>query len=58
MIDKSFIEEKINLISRDLGRLEIFSKMTLDEVAQDFIKYGALKNILMEIIGRAIDVNE
>ena len=27
-------------------------------MAEDFIKYGALKNMLMEIIGRALDINE
>lgn len=58
MIKEIFIQEKTSLIIRDLERLRIFSDMTFDEVAQDFIKYGALKNILMEIIGRAIDINE
>lgn len=58
MINKIFIEEKINLIQRDLSRLKIFRDFTITEMAKDFIKYGALKNMLMEIIGRAIDINE
>lgn len=58
MVNKIFIEEKINLIQRDLSRLKIFSEFTIAEMAKDFIKYGALKNMLMEIIGRAIDINE
>lgn len=58
MINKLFIEEKSNLIQRDLSRLKKFSDFTIAEMAQDFIKYGALKNMLMEIIGRAIDINE
>ncbi len=58
MINRIFIEEKINLIERDLSRLKIFSDFTIAEMARDFIKYGALKSILMEIIGRAIDINE
>lgn len=58
MIDKRFIEEKINLITRDLSRLEVFSDFTISQMAKDYIKYGALKNMLMEIIGRAIDVNQ
>ncbi len=58
MIDKDFIKEKINLITRDLERLKIFSDFTFDEMAGDFMKYAALKNILMEIIGRGIDINE
>lgn len=58
MIDKIFIEEKINLITRDLSRLEVFSAFTISQMAEDYVKYGALKNMLMEIIGRAIDVNQ
>jgi len=58
MIDKEFIEEKINLITRDLARLKIFSGMSFSDVSKDFMKYSALKNIMMEIIGRAIDINE
>jgi|SRR3989344_1153886 len=58
MIDKDFIKEKINLITRDLERLEIFSDLTFSQIAEDFIKYAATKNILMEIIGRGIDINE
>jgi uncharacterized protein YutE (UPF0331/DUF86 family) len=58
MIDKILVEEKINLITRDLERLKIFSSSTFDEIAGDYIKYGAVKNFLMEIIGRAIDINQ
>src|SRR3990167_4524637 len=58
MIDKEFLKEKLNLITRDLERLKIFSDFTISQIAEDFIKYLALKNILMEIIGRAIDINE
>ena len=58
MVDKEFIEEKINLITRDLSRLNVFSYFTISQMAEDFIKYGALKNMLMEIIGRALDINE
>ena len=58
MIDNEFLKEKVNLIARDLERLKIFSDFTINQMAQDFMKYAALKNILMEIIGRAIDINE
>ena len=58
MIDREFILEKINLITRDLKRLEVFSDLSIDQVAKDFIKFAALKNILMETIGRAIDINQ
>ena len=36
----------------------MFSDFTISQMAEDFIKYGALKNILMEIIGRALGINE
>jgi uncharacterized protein YutE (UPF0331/DUF86 family) len=32
--------------------------MSIFEAAEDFIKFSALKNIFMEMIGRAIDINE
>ena len=58
MIDREFILEKINLITRDLKRLEVFSDLSIDQIAKDFITFAALKNILMETIGRAIDINQ
>jgi len=58
MLNKKFIEIKIEYIQRDLNRLESMSGLTIDEVAKDYTKYAALKNFLMEIIGRAIDINE
>lgn len=58
MLDKEFIKVKIEYIQRDLNRLETMRDLTIDEIAQDFVKYGSLKNLLMEIIGRAIDINE
>lgn len=58
MTDKEFVKEKIDLITRDLERLREFSGFTISRMAEDFMRYAALKNILTEIIGRAIDVNE
>ncbi len=58
MINKNFVVEKIKLISQGLEQLKSFENMTFAEVAGDYIKYSALKNILMETIGRAIDINE
>jgi len=58
MLDKDFIKIKIEYIQRDLNRLEPMAKLTINEVAQNDIQYAALKNFLMEIIGRAIDINE
>jgi uncharacterized protein YutE (UPF0331/DUF86 family) len=58
MIDREFLVEKVNLITRDLKKLEVFSNLSIDQISEDFIKFAALKNILMETIGRAIDINE
>ena len=58
MLNKQFIKVKIEYIQRDLNRLEPMADLTINEVAKDYVKYAALKNFLMEIIGRAIDINE
>jgi uncharacterized protein YutE (UPF0331/DUF86 family) len=58
MLDKIFIKQKIELIIRNLERLNEFHDLTIDEVAKDPYKYAALKNFLMEIIGRGIDINQ
>jgi len=58
MLDKNFVKMKVEYIQRDLNHLEPMAKLTINKVAQDDIQYAALKNFLMEIIGRAIDINE
>ncbi len=58
MFDQTFIQEKIDLISRDLKRLEEFRDFTIDEMAKDYVRFAALKNFMVEIIGRAIDINQ
>ena len=57
MIDKKFIQEKVNLIARDLERLKNYSSFTFDEAAKDFARYAIVKNLLMESIGRGLDIN-
>ncbi len=57
MIDEGIVREKISLITRDLERLKVFSNSSFAKEGEDYIKYAALKNMLMEIIGRAVDVN-
>lgn len=57
MLEIELIKEKLDLISRDLEHLQAFSEFTFDQVAHDFVRYAAVKNILMEIIGRGIDIN-
>lgn len=58
MVDKTFIHRKIELIQRDLVRLEEFEDKTFDEVAKNWKEFAIVKNLLMEIIGRGIDINQ
>lgn len=57
MLDKDFIKTKVKLIQRDLSRLEDLKGLTLQQVAKDFYKWSTLKLVLVEIIGRAVDIN-
>ena len=57
MLDREFIQVKIELIQKDLERLKGLSGLSVDELAADFYKWSALKLVLVEIIGRAIDIN-
>ncbi|OGI16802.1 MAG: hypothetical protein A3J63_02015 [Candidatus Moranbacteria bacterium RIFCSPHIGHO2_02_FULL_40_12b] len=57
MLDKELIKTKIELIQRDLERLQELKAYTIDEISGDFYKWSTLKLVLVEIIGRAIDVN-
>ena len=57
MLDKEFIKSKIELIQRDLERAQDLKGYTINEIVKDFYKWSALKMILVEIIGRAIDIN-
>ncbi len=57
MINENIIREKIGLIARDLERLKSFANSSLIQAEESHIKYAALKNMIMEIIGRAIDIN-
>lgn len=58
MIDPLFINRKINFIKRDLGRLEGFKHLTFNQAAKDWKNYSIIKNLLLEIIGRGIDINQ
>ncbi|TKJ47611.1 hypothetical protein CEE34_02715 [Candidatus Aerophobetes bacterium Ae_b3a] len=58
MLDSELIQRKVNLIREDLIKLEDFKKLSLDELAKDWLKWNALEHIFMKIIGRGIDINE
>ena len=40
-----------------MERLEELKGFTIDEIAKDFYKWSTLKLVLVEIIGRAVDIN-
>jgi len=58
MLNRELIKTKIYFITLDLERMKSFGVETFDEVAKDPMKYAAVQNLLMKIIGRAIDINE
>jgi len=58
MLNQDLIKSKIDLITKDLERLKSFGNKNFDEIANNFIEFSALQNLLMKIIGRAIDINE
>lgn len=58
MIDPIFVNRKIDYIKRDLARLKEFKTLTFAKAAEDWKSYSTIKNLLMEIIGRGIDINQ
>lgn len=58
MIDTIFVNQKIDFIKRDLFRLKDFGNLTFEKAARDWKSYCIIKNILMEVIGRGIDINQ
>lgn len=58
MVNKIFIQRKIELIQRDLVKLGVFENKTFDQIAGNWKEFAIVKNLLMEIIGRGIDINQ
>lgn len=58
MVNKRFVENKINLIQRELVNLEKLSKYSFQEIVSDFFRQSTLERILERIINRAIDINQ
>lgn len=58
MLNHNLIKTKIEYIQRDIGRLKEYSRLSFDAVAKDWHSYSVVKLLLMEIIGRAIDINQ
>lgn len=58
MVNKRFVQNKINLIQRELVNLEKLSEYSFQEIVNDFFRQSALERILERIINRAIDINQ
>lgn len=58
MLNKEFIQEKIDLIQHDLVYMEKLSRFSFQEIVSDFIKMNAFERLLEKVVARAIDVNE
>lgn len=58
MVNKEFIQNKIELIQKELIDLEKLSHYKLEEIMGDFLKQNTLERILEKIIMRAIDINQ
>lgn len=57
MLNIDFLKHKVNLIVRDLDRLNEFRDMTYDDVAKDWRSFHIVERLLEQIITRAIDLN-
>ena len=58
MVNKEFIQNKIELIQKELIDLEKLSHYKLEEIIGDFLKQNTLERVLEKIIMRAIDINQ
>ena len=58
MLDKNLISEDIKKIQDLLKIVESFKEHTLEEIVNNFHLYGSLRYAFIELIGRAIDINQ
>ena len=58
MVNKRFVQNKINFIQRELVNLEKLSQYSFQEIVSDFFRQSSLERILERIINRAIDINQ
>jgi len=57
MIDKKFIEQKLEIIESYCQETDKIFKFSLDEIRRDFLKYRAAERLLQLIIDEMIDIN-
>ena len=58
MVDREFVQRKLELITEELGHLVQFRGASFDEITGDFVKLAAVERILERIVNRAVDLNE
>jgi len=58
MIDKNLIKENIKKIQELLKIIESFKEYDLNGIVSDFHLFGSLRYAFIELIGRAIDINQ
>lgn len=58
MLDKDFIQRKIELIQVELSRLVEFKDLSFREVVSDYKIQAIVERLLERIITRAIDINQ
>lgn len=58
MIDKELVIRKIDLIQRDLQKLEKFRDYTFDEIAKDYYMHKAVERMIEVVINEALDINQ
>lgn len=58
MVNKDFIQRKIELIQVELSRLTEFRDFSFQEVVKDYKTQAIVERLLERIIARAIDINQ
>ena len=58
MLDKNFVKENIKGIQELLEKIRSFKEYSIEEIVRDFHLYGSLRYNFMELIERAIDINQ
>ncbi|MFH1890379.1 MAG: DUF86 domain-containing protein [Candidatus Kuenenbacteria bacterium] len=58
MLDKNFIKENIQGIQELLKEINSYKHYSLDEIAKDFHLYASLRYAFIELIERAVDINQ
>lgn len=57
MIDKKFIENRLERAKQYIDEIEEIFKFSLEEIRGDFLKYRATERILQLIVDEMIDIN-